>query len=188
MWCGEGWEGVRVGRKWSVCLRCLVQLFTLRCPALLWRFWLLLPQGMGAASSTCRACGPRPKSCTATGRRHVPPLQLLLHCCCCCCRYFCACRVASIAPLLCLCCLQWVLLKGGHLQEQQQQQQQEGEERMVADVLFDGKNMIELREPYIRYTGGQAGQCWSIAVCVCVEGRDALHPIVPPHPHLIAPP
>jgi hydroxymethylpyrimidine/phosphomethylpyrimidine kinase len=52
--------------------------------------------------------------------------------------------------------LQWVLIKGGHLTEgsdayQQQQEAWEGPQQVVTDVLFDGKNMLELTEPYIRW-------------------------------------
>ena len=111
--------------------------------------WLLLPQAMAAALSTCTACGPRQRSCTATGRRQDLPLPLLLL------------PMPPPPPLLLLSILvapeprtpcpllQWVLLKGGHLPEQEQEQQEEAE-RVVTDILFDGKNMIELREPYIR--------------------------------------
>jgi hypothetical protein len=62
-----------------------------------------------------------------------------------------------------------VLIKGGHLTEgsdayQKQQEAWEGPQQVVTDVLFDGKNMVELTEPYIRCVGG--GWCgWDGLVC-----------------------
>ena len=80
-----------------------------------------------------------------------------------------------VLPPHCLCTaspchLQWVLIKGGHLTEgsqahQQQQEAWEGPPQVVTDVLFDGRSMLELTEPYIRWVAwrgwrGVGGVVW----------------------------
>lgn len=59
--------------------------------------------------------------------------------------------------------LQWVLIKGGHLsgpeataalgEDGAAAALAAGGEALTTDVLFDGKNMMELSEPYIRLAG-----------------------------------
>ena len=56
--------------------------------------------------------------------------------------------------------LQWVLIKGGHLvgasaehnggAAAEEAAALAGPPAVVTDVLFDGKNMMELTEPYVR--------------------------------------
>lgn len=72
---------------------------------------------------------------------------------------------------------QWVLIKGGHLISEAGQgglpeldAWPEGlaPQRTVTDVLFDGKNMIELSEPYIS-TGNTHGTGCSLASAIAAE-------------------
>jgi hydroxymethylpyrimidine kinase/phosphomethylpyrimidine kinase/thiamine-phosphate diphosphorylase len=76
---------------------------------------------------------------------------------------------------------QWVLIKGGHLADSEQAAAADpsggggGPVRVVTDVLFDGRNMIELQEPHIRRVWGLDAAGVGVAVlkrCVCGWGKD----------------